>query len=56
MYSDMRNLISVFAVRTNNFLTLYSESSLKTPFVITAKFVVTSVWSAQKSADRVFFH
>ena len=25
-------------------------------FVITAKFVITSIWSAQKSADRVYFH
>ena len=26
-----------------------------TAFVITAKFVITSVWSGQKSTDRVFF-
>ena len=26
-----------------------------TTFVITANFVITSIWSAQKSADRVFF-
>ena len=27
-----------------------------TTFVIAAKFVITSIRSAQKSADRVFFH
>ena len=27
-----------------------------TTFVITAKFFISSIWSAQKSADHVFFH
>ena len=26
-----------------------------TTFVLTAKFLMTSIWSAQKSTDRVFF-
>ena len=33
----------------------YSELSITT-FVITAKIIITSIWSAQKSMDRVFFH
>ena len=35
---------------------LYSEHSLKQKFVLTAKFVRTSIRSAKKSANRVFFH
>ena len=34
----------------------YSETLFITRFVITAKFVITSIQSAQKSADRVCFH
>ena len=30
--------------------------ALRGPAVITAKFVITSIWSAQKSAACVFFH
>ena len=33
----------------------YSEALFITTFVITAKSVITSIWSAQKIADRVFF-
>ena len=42
---------------TNTYST-YSEPSLYnvTTFIITAKFIIMSVWSAQKSADCVSFH
>ena len=34
----------------------YSEPLFIMTFVITAKFVITSIRSAQKSANHVFFH
>ena len=46
--------------RTNHGITVINSFLLQwtlfmTTFVITANIVITSVWSAQKSADRVFF-